>query len=125
MEGKPARTALANLPAVAQDFGIFMVQEDEAPQQEQLRAAYQKRLQQAQAEMHKKGLLRKMLSEEAYERMMNVRLSSPELYEKVVASLAYVAQSGQRMVRISDEQIYSLLRKMTQKRETSIEFKSK
>jgi DNA-binding TFAR19-related protein (PDSD5 family) len=99
--------------------------EGEESQQGELREAYQKRLQQAQSEMHKKSLLRRMLTEKAYSRMMNVRLSSPELYEKVVASLAYVAQSGRQMERISEEQLYSLLSKMTQKRETSIEFKSK
>ena len=78
-----------------------------------------------QAEAQKKELLRRMLSDTAYARMMNVRLSSPELYEKVVASLAYVAQSGRPMGRVEDEQLYALLQKMTQKRETSIEFKSK
>ena len=88
-------------------------------------AAYNKRLQQMQAEAQKKELLRRMLSDEAYSRMMNVRLSSPELYERVVASLAYVAQSGKAMGRIEDSQLYSLLQKLTQKRETSIEFKSK
>lgn len=99
--------------------------EDEESQQE-IRAAYQKRLQQAQAEMQKKELLRRMLSDSAYERMMNVRMASPELYEKVVSSLAYVVQSGKKMSgKISDEQLYALLAKMTERRETSIEFRSK
>ncbi len=66
-----------------------------------------------------------MLSDAAYARMTNVRLSSPELYEKVVQSLAYIAQSGKAMGRISDEQLYSLLAKMTEKKETTIEFKRK
>lgn len=99
--------------------------DEEAQQQEQLRAAYQKRLAQAQNEMHKKELLRRMLSDSAYERIMNVRISSPELYDKVVSSLAYVAQSGRPMGKIDDEQLYALLAKMTARRETSIEFKSK
>jgi len=44
----------------------------------------------------------------------------------VVSSLAYVIQSGKKMSgKISDEQLYSLLAKMTERRETSIEFKSK
>ena len=75
--------------------------------------------------MQKKELLRNMLSPEAYERMSNVRMSSPELYDKVVSSLAYLAQSGKKMGKISDEQLYSLLAKMTERRETSIEFRSK
>ncbi|VVC01013.1 DNA-binding protein [uncultured archaeon] len=87
---------------------------------------YKKRLQALQLEMKKKELLRSMLSPSAYERMMNVRMSSPELYEKVVGSLAYLAQSGKTGTgKISDSQLYELLSKMTERRETSIEFRSK
>ena len=86
---------------------------------------YQKRLQALRLEMQKKELLRNMLSPEAYERMARVRLSSPELYEKVVSSLAYLAQSGKKMGKISEEQIYALLMKMTERRDTTIEFRSK
>ncbi|MEM4348498.1 MAG: DNA-binding protein [Candidatus Anstonellaceae archaeon] len=94
-------------------------------EEEDIQAAYQRRLQQIQADLRKKELLRRMLSNEAYERMMNVRLSNPELYEKVVASIAYIAQSGGSMGKISEEQILALLSKLSQRRETKIEFKSK
>jgi len=97
-------------------------QENEQQAAQQL---YQKRLQALQLDMQKRELLRNMLSPEAYERMANVRMSSPELYDKVVSSLAYLAQSGKKMGEISDEQLYALLAKMTQRRETSIEFRSK
>ena len=101
-------------------------QEGQDEQQAQMRDLYQKRLQAMQLEMQKKEILRRMLSEGAYERMMNVRLSSPELYDKVINSLMYVEQSGRKMEgKISEEQLYSLLQKMTQKRETSIEYRSK
>lgn len=99
--------------------------EDEGEGQDPRQKLYQQRLQQMQMEMKKKELLRRMLSDAAYARMMNVKLSSPELYEKVVQSLAYIAQSGKAMDRISDEQLYSLLAKMTEKKETTIEFKRK
>lgn len=102
-----------------------MGNDDEGPQQEELRAAYQKRLQQMQLELQKKELLKKMMDGRAYERMMNVRISKPELYEKVVSSLAYVAQSGRKMERINDEQLVGLLTKMTARPETTIEFKKK
>ena len=95
--------------------------EDEQAQQQ----LYQKRLQALRLEMQKKELLRNMLSPEAYSRMSNVRMSSPELYDKVVSSLAYLAQSGKKIGRITDEQLYALLAKMTERRETSIEFRSK
>ena len=99
--------------------------EDGENEQQQSQQLYQKRLQALQLEMQKKELLRNMLSPEAYERMSNVRMSSPELYDKVVSSLAYLAQSGKKLGKISDEQIYALLAKMTERRETSIEFRSK
>ena len=101
---------------------MHLPEEDENESAQQL---YQKRLQALKLEMQKKELLRNMLSPEAYERMSNVRMSSPELYDKVVSSLAYLAQSGKKMGKISDEQIYALLAKMTERRETSIEFRSK
>lgn len=98
---------------------------DEEQPQEDARKLYEKRMSQLQMEMKKKELLRRLLSDSAYERMMNVRISSPDLYERVVQSLAYVAQSGRAMEKVSDEQLYSLLAKMTEKRETSIEFRHK
>ena len=82
-------------------------------------------MQQLQLEMQKKELLRNMLSDEAYSRMMNVRISNPEIYDKVISSLAYIAQSGKAKGKFSDEQIRSLLVKMTAKPETKIEFRSK
>ena len=72
---------------------------------EQAQKLYQKRVQALQLEMQKKELLRNMLTPEAYERMANVRMSSPELYNKVISSLAYLAQSGKKMGKISDEQL--------------------
>jgi programmed cell death protein 5 len=97
----------------------------EEDENEQAQELYQKRLQALRLEMQKKELLRNMLSPQAYERMSNVRMSSPELYDKVVSSLAYLAQSGKKIGKISDEQLYALLAKMTERRETSIEFRSK
>jgi len=94
-------------------------------EQQETQQLYQKRLQALQLEMQKKELLRGMLSPEAYERMANVRMSSPELYDKVIRSLAYLAQSGKKIAKISDKQLYELLAKMTERRETSIEFRPK
>jgi len=99
--------------------------EEEAEATDSRQKLYEKRMQQLQMDMQKKELLRRMLSEGAYERMMNVRIASPELYEKVVSSLAYVAQSGKSMAKITDEQLRELLAKMAEKRETSIEFRHK
>ena len=100
-----------------------MPQEEE--EQDESRRLYEQKMRTMQLEAQKKELLRKMLDEKGYERMMNVRLSKPELYEKVIQSLAYVAQSGKHEGRIPDEQLYKLLQKMTSERQTSIEFRRK
>ena len=102
-----------------------MEDDETGSQRPDRRKLYEKRMQQMQMEARKKELLRRLLSDGAYERMMNVRISSPEIYEKVVESLAYLAQSGKIGAKISDGQLYSLLQKMTEKRETTIEFRQK
>lgn len=103
-----------------------MAEEGREEQQDSAQQLYQKRLQALQLEMQKKELLRKMLTDSAYERMMNVRLSNPELYDKVAGSLAYLAQQGKKLSgKISDEQLYGLLQKMTERKETTIEYRSK
>jgi DNA-binding TFAR19-related protein (PDSD5 family) len=56
--------------------------------------------------------------------MMNVRISNPAVYNQVVNSLAYFVQSGQ-YTKITDQQLYKLLAKFSQKRESKIEFKEK
>lgn len=96
-----------------------------AEEDEESKKLYEQRLRQLQVEMQKKELLKRMLDEQAYERMMNVRLANPQLYEKVVQTLAYVAQSGGKPITISDAQLYQMLQKMTQEKETKIEFKRK
>ncbi len=97
----------------------------EEGQGDESRRLYEQKMRQMQQDAQKRDLLRRMLDEKGYERMTNVRIANPELYEKVVQSLAYVAQSGKPMGKVSEEQLYQLLRKMTQERETSIEFRRK
>lgn len=97
----------------------------EEGQGDESRRLYEQKMRQMQMDAQKKELLRKMLDEKGYERMINVRIANPELYEKVVQSLAYVAQSGKHTGKISDGQLYGLLLKMTQERETHIEFRRK
>ena len=64
-----------------------MADEGGMNEQEAAQQLYQKKLQSLQLEMQKREILRRMLSERAYERMMSIRLSAPELYDKVINSL--------------------------------------
>ena len=70
-----------------------MEDNEENSEQEKLKSAYQKRLQQMQQDAQKRELLKKLMEPSAYERMTNVRISNPELYEKVVSSLLEAASA--------------------------------
>ena len=78
-----------------------------------------------QADQQKKVVLKHLLTPEAYERMMNVKISNPALYEQVVGMLAYLYQSKQLKGKVGEEQIVALLSRLTQKKETSIQIKRK
>ena len=83
-------------------------------------------MQQAQQlEAQKRSLLLKILEPTAYERMMNVKLAKPELYERALATLAYLVQQKQIKGKINDETLRQVLEKMTERRETTIEFQHK
>lgn len=78
-----------------------------------------------QMEQQKKELLLKLLEPAAYERIMNVRMASPAVYDGAVAAVAYLYQNGQVKGKISDTQLLSLLKKLTAKREGEIKFMRK
>jgi len=91
--------------------------------------ALRKRLEQMkktqQIEAQKKELLLKLLEPAAYERMMNVRMASPSVYDGAVAAVAYLYQNRQIGGKISDMQLLSLLKKLTAKKEGEIKFMRK
>ncbi len=76
-------------------------------------------------EGQKRALLSSLLEPSAYERIMNVRIASPELYERIIQVLAYLAQNRQLKGKVSEGDLKRMLAKLTERRETSIEFKSK
>jgi programmed cell death protein 5 len=85
-------------------------------------AAMQK---QQEAEDQKRSIAQGLLAPDAYERIMNVRIANPELYEKVLGIIAYLAQNRQLKSKVTDGDLKKILAKLTERRETSIEFKSK
>lgn len=91
--------------------------------------ALMERLEQArkaqQMEAQKKALMLKLLEANAYERMMNVKIANPALYDEVITAVIYLYRSRQVKGKISEEQLVSLLKKLTAKKEGSIQFKRK
>lgn len=92
--------------------------------------AYQQKLQQIQqaykAELQAKALLKRLLTSEAYERMMRIKISNPELYAQLLSLIAYLYQQGSLRSRINEVQLKELVSKILQKRkETTIKRISK
>ncbi len=82
---------------------------------------------QKQAEdLQKKQVLKRLLDDRAFERMMNVRIANSELYDSLVMLLIQLAQGGKLAGRITDAQLLGLLEKVQQrKKEPNITFKRK
>ena len=94
-------------------------------EQEKLRRAYAKRIRQMQIEQQKRELARKVLTPEAYERLMNVRMANGDVYSQLIDLVISLAQSGRATGRITEEQLKSILAKLTYRPETKIEYKHK
>ncbi|VVB57114.1 DNA-binding protein [uncultured archaeon] len=92
-----------------------------ADDEQELQALRQKKMAQAQqqAEAGKqqeeqlRSALATMLEPAAYERLMLVKMSSPQTFAKAVQGLAYLQQAGQLKGRISDAQLRALLGKLS------------
>jgi len=84
-------------------------------------------LQQAQEmESQKKSLLRSLVDAKGYERLMNVRLANPELYDQLVSLIAYLYRGGQVKGKITEAQVLQLLGKLRgREREPTITVKRK
>jgi len=67
---------------------------------------------QQEQDSQKKMLLKNLVEPAAYERLMNVKLANPELYDQVVNVVAYVFKSGNVKGRLTEGQILQLLEKL-------------
>lgn len=99
--------------------------QDERSQQKRLRKAVEARLHQAAIEQQKKEVLRKLMSQAAYDRLMNIRLSNYELYSQIVDLIISLAQNGRISGLLTEEQLVAILQKVTYKKEPTVEFKHK
>lgn len=89
--------------------------------QSDIQEAYKRRYlelqRQQQAEAQARALLKNMLEPAAYERIMNIRISSPELYSQLTSMVAYLAQRGQlgNGKRLTEAQLKELAGKVVEK----------
>ena len=95
-----------------------------AEMQEQQAAAQVQEEQKAALEAQKQAILRQILTEEARQRLTNVKLVRPQLAEAVEVRLIQLAQQGSINDKLSDAQLKDILRKIQgQKRETKVDIR--
>jgi len=103
----------------------MMVDEEDQRYQKELRRRVSEAMRNAQIEQQKKELMKQFLDASAYERLMNIKVSNPELYEQLVNLIISLAQSNRINGKMSEEQLRSILGRITYRKEPKIEFKHK
>jgi len=95
-----------------------------AEMQEQQASAQMQEEQKAALEAQKQAILRQILTEEARQRLTNVKLVRPQLAEDVEVRLIQLAQQGSINDKLDDAQLKDILRKIQgQKRETKVDIR--
>jgi len=102
-----------------------MEEDEEKQYQKNMRKRVSEAIKAAQLEDQKKEVMRQFLDDAAYERLMNIRLSNPDLYNQLVKLVVSLAQSNRVTGKISETQLKSILAKMTSRPEPKIEFRHK
>lgn len=83
-------------------------------QQQQLEKEHQVQRQQ-EVEAQKQVILRQILTPEARERLNRIKIVKPELAEAVELQLIQLAQAGRLNSMLTDEQLKTILKKLTDK----------
>lgn len=100
-------------------------EQQEKSNEDKVKEMISKRMKALQIEQQKKEMLKRIMSNQAYERLMNVRVANYDLYSQVVDLLIAMARSNRITSQITDDQLKSILAKVTYKPDTKIEFKHK
>ena len=92
--------------------------------QKQLYEAEKEEAARQEYEKQKEAILRVILTAEARSRLANLKIVRPQLAEAVELQLIQLAQAGQIRSPLTDEQLKSILRRLSPKKhETKIIFK--
>ncbi len=83
------------------------------------------RIKRQQIELQKREIAKKVLDARAYERLANIGTSNTELYLQLLDLIVSVVQQNRVAGKITEEQFVELLRKLTYRPETKLEFKHK
>ena len=68
-----------------------------------------------QLEEQKKALLRRILTPDAYERMINVKTANQDMYNMALSIITNAVQTGRMRTPINDNQLKQILMKLAQR----------
>ena len=106
--------------AVLRKKRLEQIQDEQLTQQQV--EEQQRRMQ--QVEQQRQSILKGILTNEARERLANIKLAKPDYAMTLENQLIQLAQSGRVSDKITDDQLRQLLKQLTQtKRESKITFK--
>lgn len=93
--------------------------------QAKMKKEMMRRLKEMQIEQEKKSTVKRFMTPEAYERLMNVRVANYELFAQLLDLLIAMARGNRIQGNITEAQLRDLLARLTFKPESKIEFKHK
>lgn len=85
----------------------------------------EKRIRALQLDQQKRSIVKKYMTVEAYERLMNVRVANHDLYSQLVDLIIAMAQQQRITSQLTEDQLKQILTRLTFKKESTIEFKHK
>src|SRR5271157_237921 len=93
--------------------------------QKRLRKAVMEQLKRQQIEQQKKEILKRLMDQAAYDRLMNIRISNMDLYSQLVDLIISLAQQHRINGKLTESQLLAILEKATYRPDTTIEYKHK
>ena len=98
---------------------------DDQQNQKRLRKALIEQVKRQQIEQQKKEILKKLMDQAAYDRLMNIRISNIDLYTQLVDLIISLAQGNRLQGKLTEQQLLQILEKVTYRPDTKIEYKHK
>lgn len=103
------------LRELQQAAGTDQQEEELRRQQQEAEEAYEKQ---------KQAILRTIMTDEAKQRLSNIKLVKPQMADNIENQLVQLAQSGRLSGKITEEQLLRLLKQIqNRKRDSTIKFK--
>ncbi len=98
---------------------------DDQQSQKRLRKALMEQMKRQQVEQQKKEIIKKLMDQSAYDRIMNIRIANADLYTQLVDLIISLAQSNRIQGKLTEQQLLQILEKVTQRPDTKIEYRHK